>query len=182
MKALLCEPVSSSYWTKFLLKRQVCGAVAGLPRRVSTRRLAAWKYWSTRKPDVTSDWPIVSRWRAVFSLGKSAVSPRVSTRRPNRVARVFSYSRLESRRRTVREPVLCSVAWAAAVPSRRARMAARRSSSVGWSAFFGGISRRVSWSMMSRASMTSGSVFSGNVNFSKERSPFWTSAAWHSRQ
>ena len=40
---------------------QVCGAVAGLPRRVSTRGLADWKYWSTRKPEVTSDWPIVSR-------------------------------------------------------------------------------------------------------------------------
>ena len=42
----------------------------------------------------------------VFSFGKSAVSPNVSTRRPNSTAIVFSYSRLESRRITVRPPVL----------------------------------------------------------------------------
>jgi len=144
--------------------------------------LADRKYWSTRKPEVTSDWPIVSRWRAVFSFGKSAVSPRVSTRRPNRVASVFSYSRLESRRRTVRAPVLCSEACAAAVPSRRVRIIARRSSSPGCAAFFGAISRRVSWSMMSRASIAAGSVFNGRVNFSKDRSPLFVAASWHSRQ
>jgi len=86
----------------------------------------------------------VSICSLAFSFGKSAVRPRVSTRRPNSAASVLSYSRFDKRRSTVRAAVLAIRPRASAMPVRNARITSSRSASVGCDAFGGGMSRSVS--------------------------------------
>ena len=126
--------------------------------------------------------PMWSMWCRGVSRGNSAVRPRVSMRRPNRTSKVFSYSRWESRRMTVRPPVPSNRSRASRRAQRSASTTATRSASVGRGASAGGIAPSVTWSMISSAAISCCGVVNGIANDANSRSPSAASAPWHSKQ